>query len=451
MSSQPGINDEESMKILKVTLCAGLILAVSAVVATRAAADDQTKPGAGNAAAIALAKKSPIVQSAYQFLLSQAARIEDVKLRKETLDALGDPCIHHRAHLTDAQKDAIAATLTAEGLVNPADGAAIVGGVKAGIFPPVSNDGSACPKLPQAFFSAPGSISVFGHHSYPGGLVVHESSNDVADVHLAQEYRQIYGHTGAKGLPTVPRENQGHFAAPEGNGDSDIFLDEDLIIGAPLWHDWAKPIVFQWNANGSEFAELNFGGFGATDNNGLAGDSRTGGHHIITIAEEMSRGLSPAFVITQASAHSAPTSGNEYKVVNWLRAGAIIARIDPVAEGYLFVDKLGHFRLPALRQLGNNVDLANAGQTNVLAEYTLHNLSDADFTYSGPAVIAMNTTLQTLAPDFGFNPADPGYLLNFRNPVFSFLTGERLMIIYSEKGSDGVRAEVQKARNAGAI
>jgi hypothetical protein len=197
--------------------------------------------------------------------------------------------------------------------------------------------------------------------------------------------------------------------------------------------------VFQWNANGSEFAELNFGGFGATDNNGLAGDSRTGGHHINTIADEMSRRLSPVFVITQASAHSAPTSGNEYKVVNWLRAGAIIVRIDPVAEGYLMVDKLGHFRLPALRQLASNV------------EYTLHNLSDADFTYSGPAVIAVKTILQTLAPDFGFSPPDPGYLLNFRNPVFSFLTGERLMIIYSEKGGDGVRAEVQKVRDAGAI
>jgi hypothetical protein len=310
------------MKILKITICAGLILAGSTLLARRATADDQTKPGAGNAAAIALARRSPIVQSAYQFLLGQAARIEDAKLRKETLDALGDPCIHHRANLTDAQKDAIVATLTEQGLFNPADAAAIVGGVKAGIFPPVLNDGSACPKLPQAFYSAPGSASVNGH---------------------------------------------------------------------------------------------------------------------------------PAFVITQASAHSAPTNGNEYKVVNWLRAGAIIARIDPVAEGYLMVDKLGHFRLPALRQLGNNVDLANQGQTNVLAEYNLHNLSDADFTYSGPAVIAVNTILQTLAPDFGFNPADPGYLRSFRNPVFSFLTAERLMIIYSEKGSDGVRAEVQKVRDAGAI
>jgi len=440
------------MKFWKAVVCAGVILSSTTACVTGAFADDQTKPGAGNAAAIALAKKSPIVQSAYQFLLSQAQRIEDAALRKQTLDALGDPCIHHRAHLTDAQKDAIVATLTAQGLVNPADAASIVGGVKAGVFPPVTNDGSACPKLPQAFYSAPGSTSVNGHHSYPGGLVVHESNNDVADIHLAEEYRQIYGHNGGKGgLPTIPREEQGRFANTEGNGDTDIFIDEDLIVAAPLWHDWGKPIVFQWNANGSEFTELNFGGFGATDNNGLPGDSRTGGHHIIGIAEAMTRGLSPAFAITQASAHSAPTSGNEYKVANWLRAAAIIAQIDPVAKGYLVLDNAGHFRLPALRQLGNNVDLANAGQTNVLAEYTLHNLSDADFTYSGPAVIAVNTVLQELAPQFGYNPADPNYLLSFRNPVFSFLTAERLMIIYSEKGTDGVRAEVQKVRDAGAI
>jgi len=91
-------------------------------------------------------------------------------------------------------------------------------------------------------------------------------------------------------------------------------------VGAPLWHDWAKSIVFQWNSDGTEFIELNFGGTGTNDNFGAPGDSRTGAHHIITIAEEMSRGLSPVFVITMACAHSAPTSDNEYKVVNWLRA-----------------------------------------------------------------------------------------------------------------------------------
>src|SRR5215475_10534395 len=357
------------MKASKPYLCAIFLLAgMAACLASNANADDQTKTGAGNAAAIALAKKSPLVQSAYKFLLTQAAKIKDDKLRKETLDALGDnPCVRHRANLTDAQKDAIIATLVAQKLVNLADAANITGGVKAGIFPALIDDGTACPKLPQKFFSAPGSTSVFGHHSYPGGLPIHESNNETADLHLATEYREIYGSNG-HGLPTIdPDDVQGKGFNHHDNDDSDIFIDQDLIVAAPLWHDWAKPMVFQWNANGTEFAELNFGGFGTTDNfGGTAGDSRTGGHHIITIAEEMSRGLSPEFVITQASAHSAPTSGNEFKVVNWLRAGAIIAGIDPVSAGYLYLDQGGHLRLPPFRRLANDVSLNDAGQTNVL-------------------------------------------------------------------------------------
>src|SRR5215475_361125 len=447
------------MKSSKQYLCAVLVFAGVALGAAQTAqADDQTKPGAGNPAAVALAKKSPLVQSAYKFLLEQAGKIKDGKLRKETLDALSDgTCVRHRANLTDAQKDAIIAKLTAQNLVNPADAASIVGSVKAGIFPPLVNDGKACPQLPQKFFSAPGSTSVFGHHSYPGGLPIHEANNETADVHLATEYREIYGNSGRGALPTVDPddvENSTGFFGHHGGGsdDSDIFINEDLIIGAPLWHDWAKPMVFQWNANGTEFAELNFGGFGTTDNFGnTAGDSRTGGHHIITIAEEMARGLSPEFVITQASAHSAPTSGNEYKVVNWLRAGAVIAQIDPVAKGYLTTDASGNFRLPALRQLGNDVDLVADGQTNVLAVYTLHNLSDADFTYSGPAVDIDNFILAEIAPEFGHSTADPDYFANFRNPVMSFFSAERLTIIYSQQGTDGVRQEVKKLQALGLI
>jgi len=169
-----------------------LVASAAASFAQNARADDQTKVGAGNPAAIALAQKSPLVQSAYRFLLNQAAKIKDTKLRKETLDALSDgTCVRHRANLTDAQKDAIVAKLLAQNLVNPADAASIVGGVKAGIFPALVNDGKACPQLPQKFYSAPGSTSVFGHHSYPGGLPIHESNNETADVHLATEYREI--------------------------------------------------------------------------------------------------------------------------------------------------------------------------------------------------------------------------------------------------------------------
>ncbi len=418
---------------------------------TAAFAADQTVPGAGNANAATLARRSPIVQSAYDFLLDQASRIQDNQLRNQTLDAIGNPhtCVTHRAMLTDAKKDAIVQALINQGLLNPADATGIQGGAKAGVFPPVLNENTSCPQLPQPFISSPGSTFPFGHHSYPGGLPVHESNNDTADVNLANEYRAVYGHTGRAGFPTIDKDDLG--TQTRRDGDVDIFIDEDIILGAPLWHDWAKSMVFQWNADGSEFTELNFGGTGVNDNFGAPGDSRTGGHHMISIAEAMSRGLSPAFVITQACAHSAPTSGNEYKVVNWLRAAAIIAQIDPVAKGYLYVDATGNLRLPPLRQLGNNVNLNAAGQTNVLAEYTLHNLSDADFTYSAPAIDAVNVLLASIAPQFGFHASDANYNNEFRNPVLSFFTGERLLIIYSEKGISGVTAEVQKLRNAGMI
>ncbi len=95
------------MNVYSRILCTGLFtVCFSVSSAITASADDQTKTGAGNAAAIALAKKSPIVRSAYEFLLAQAARIKDNKLRKETLDALGndDTCVRHRAGLTVHKK-----------------------------------------------------------------------------------------------------------------------------------------------------------------------------------------------------------------------------------------------------------------------------------------------------------------------------------------------------------
>lgn len=191
---------------------------------------------------------------------------------------------------------------------------------------------------------------------------------------------------------------------------------------------------------------MNFGGNGKTDNYGALGDSKTGGHHIIGLAETMKRGLSPEFVITQASAHSAPTLGNEYKVVNWLRAAAILAQIDPVEQGYLFVDNQNNMRLPPVRKLGSfDLTAVNPSQTNLLAEYALHNLSDADFILSIPALVIDQQLLQAIAPQFGYNPTNvTTYVKQFRNPVLSYLSAERLFIIHSNSGLDGVIAEVSK-------
>jgi hypothetical protein len=84
--------------------CAAMVMFAACALGTapRATADDQRKTGAGSAAAIELAKKSPMVRSAHDFLLEQAERNKDGKLRKETLDALGNDatCVRHRAEST---------------------------------------------------------------------------------------------------------------------------------------------------------------------------------------------------------------------------------------------------------------------------------------------------------------------------------------------------------------
>ncbi len=400
----------------------------------------QTSPGAGNVTTTRIAKASPLVQSAFESLVDQTEKIQDRKLRAVTLDAIRNQktCVQHRINVTPEVQKKILNDLIKAGLINLADGESIPGGPQAGVFPPLLKDGSSCPQLPQPFFAAPGS-SFGSHHSEPGGLAIHEIFNDFSGLGLGNNYRRLYGFTNSENLPVVNSSSN--------NVAADIFINEDILIAAPIWHDWSKTIVFQWNADGTEFQEFNFGGNGTTDNYGAKGDSRTGGHHILSLAEAMKRGLAPDFVITQASAHSAPSLGNEYKVVNWLNTAAIIAQIDPVAQGYLFRNSQNQLRLPPLRQLGK-LDLTTANQTNLLAEYSLHNLSDADFVLSIPAVTISQTILSTVAPKFGYNSTDvSNYYNKFRNPVLSYLSAERLLIIYGNKGLDGVVNEINKLRN----
>lgn len=434
-------------------LCAALACSPAGLAQTAAVVvPNQTVPGAGNARAVAIAEASPLVGSAYDFLIAQTQLIAGEKLRVQTFDAIANPqtCILHRARLTAADKQNIVSELLAQGLLNKADDATFPGGLLAGVFPPVLQDGTHCPHLPQPFQSAPGS-AFGGHHSYPGGLPVHEANNDTADLNLADEYDHVYGSSDRSGVALVDVSGIVR-PQPESAASPVLKLNHDLILAAPLWHDWAKSIVFQWNADGSEFQELSIGGSGlGMDDYGATGDSRTGGHHILSIAEAMKRGFSPAFIITQASAHSAPTSGSEFKVVNWIRAAAIVARLDPVARGYLIRDNKANLRLPALRHTGE-VDLLAAGQTNILAEYELHNLSDADFTFSGPAVAADQLVLAQLAPSFGFDPAETAkYNTLYRNVVFSNLSAERLYALYTHAGVDGVREAIARLRSQGKL
>lgn len=434
----------------KLAFQVALVSTLSASSISVSYAADQSVPGVGNDKAAQLASSSALIQSARQLIARRIAQISDGALAKTVHTLVDDrfACIQHRAGETAASKSSIVNKLAAAGLYSSTDAAAFPGGALVGVLPPVLDAGSSCPHLPQPFYSAPGSV-FGGHHSYPGGLTIHESFNDLSDASFAANYRRVYGHAGPAGLPVIA----GADSDDDQDSRVDIDIDQDIIIAAPLLHDWAKPIVFQWNADGTEFAEFNFGGNGSTDDYGAAGDSRTGAHHIIGIAESMARGLAPKFVITQASAHSNPTSGNEYKVVNWLRAGAILANIDPVAKGYLRVDRSGNLRLPAVQRLGDvDLNAATPSQVNAPVEYQLHNLSDADFTQTGPAVAVLQILLGDLASSFGYDPSDAArYNTSFRNPVLSHLSAERLYILYTSGGLDAVRAQLTKLRSKGII
>ncbi|CAM3685903.1 hypothetical protein [Roseateles saccharophilus] len=407
-----------------------LIAAAFGAVAPQAHAADQTQPGAGNAQADRTAAASPRVREAHEFLLRQARAIKNRALREATLELLGGRgfCVRSRVGVDDGTKAALLARLTAAGLVNPADDASFPGGLSAGVFPPLLAADTACPRLPMAFDSAPG--SAFGsHHGYPGGLPIHEANNLRAGLGLADGYRKSYRGVEAG-------EEHGHDDEDPSWQRSAFFIDQDIVIAAPIWHDWAKTLVFQWAADGSEFRELSFGG---TPANGTA----TGGHHIISIAESMKRALPPAFVIAQASAHSNPTLGNEFKVVAWLRAAAVLAQLDPVVAGYLVQDAQGGFHLPPLRKLAEGVDLVGAGQTNLLAEYTIHNLSDGDFTFSIPAAGDAALLIARLAPSYGFDPASVAtYNTLYRNPVFANISQERILVLYGNGGLAAVQAEL---------
>ena len=136
-------------------------LALFSLAMPQAYSADMPAMGPWNAGAVKTAEGSPLAQSAMAMIKGEIAHIADENLRKETEDAVfnADTCIRHRAGLDGARKQAIIDKLTAEGLIDATEAGRIPGGLLAGVFPPVRDDGSACPKLPQPYFAAPGRLA----------------------------------------------------------------------------------------------------------------------------------------------------------------------------------------------------------------------------------------------------------------------------------------------------
>ena len=105
-------------------------------------------PGPGNANAARLAGSSAPVQPARQFIAGRIGQMRDHKLAKNVHELAEDrnACIRHRSGETAA-----------------------------------------------SIFSAPGSV-FGGHHSYPGGLPIHETFNDISDTSFAARGRESRLH-----------------------------------------------------------------------------------------------------------------------------------------------------------------------------------------------------------------------------------------------------------------
>jgi hypothetical protein len=130
-----------------------------------------------------------------------------------------------------------------------------------------------------------------------------------------------------------------------------------------------------------------------------------------------------------------------------------LAEIDPVARGYLARDRLGRLRLAPVREM-RSVAMGSMlpSEPSLLVEHVLHNLSDADFTFTGSAATEAGVLLKSLAGRFGYDPNEgAAFNTEFRNPVLAHLSAERLQIIYARKGLEAVAAEIEKLKKAGLL
>ena len=93
-------------KFKQMLVIGGMAECLSAQAVTR---PDQTKTGAGNPAAAAMANDSTLVQSAFTFLQRQINRIQDSNIRLQTADAYTNlgTCVQTRVGLNDSRKDAL--------------------------------------------------------------------------------------------------------------------------------------------------------------------------------------------------------------------------------------------------------------------------------------------------------------------------------------------------------
>ena len=283
--------------------------------------------------AVPLAKDAELVQLSYKKIQDAVSSIKDSTLRSMTAEIINNP---NPAFMENYQlpgsKRALYNKLAAAGLLDTSKISAEQ------LLPPYSG------KLPQPFYSAPGS-GYASHHAYPGGLATHTAANLCISEGIYNTYKDIF--------------------------NSDI--SRDIIISAQALHDLAKPLVFQWQKDQGSLPEYTI--------------AATGAHHILSIAEVIYRGFPVEEIVAQACAHTIPTGKDEQVVAGYLKAAAIIAGKDAVKLGLVNSD--------------------NTIPTPHKQEGYIVSLGDHDFVLSSPACQKSVAILkQIAAKDYGMTKAE---------------------------------------------
>lgn len=283
--------------------------------------------------AVPLAKDAELVQLSYKKIQDAVSSIKDSTLRSMTAEIINNPNpVFMENYQLPGSKRALYNKLAAAGLLDTSKISAEQ------LLPPYSG------KLPQPFYSAPGS-GYASHHAYPGGLATHTAANLCISEGIYNTYKDIF--------------------------NSDI--SRDIIISAQALHDLAKPLVFQWQKDQASLPEYTI--------------AATGAHHILSIAEVIYRGFPVEEIVAQACAHTIPTGKDEQVVAGYLKAAAIIAGKDAVKLGLVNSD--------------------NTIPTPHKQEGYIVSLGDHDFVLSSPACQKSVAILkQIAAKDYGMTKAE---------------------------------------------
>lgn len=324
-----------------------------------------------------MAKNSGPVMQSWSYIKSLVSSIQNPTLRRQVLAIIENPSPTLLNKLS-GRKTEVFATFEKEGWIN--------GKAKDVSYETFLPEKGHSKKANQPFYTAPGS-GYSSHHSYPGGLATHTALNLKMSLALYKNYADVY----------------------------QMHLDRDVIIAAQTLHDLHKPWVFQWQENGASRTEKKL--------------ASTGEHHVLGVAESISRGLPAEVCVAQACAHNHPGfSKDEASPVRWLKAAAVIAGVDPVEYGLLADDGT---TLPLQRSM----------------EAFVTHLGDHDWILSVPAAKWLIPAMEEIAQEDYKMTADDlkGKNFNgFRNVVFSQATIMKLYHIMQKNSKEALRKQVHK-------